>query len=354
MKTNEFTTIDEGVWDYLKRAGIAGEKAQVAAMAAYDQQKTQAAGFAAWATKLQQAFYGALNANAISLTENHTKNIENVNYKKFDLILESIITEQTQDIVSWMKNYVKAFMTNYVLPTNYDATITSLINQFKTTLKQEYAKNPKKQYNFQDAPNGPVAKIFNYIYSIGQQQQRDARGNIQSYERRNSTAGAAGTAGAGGAGGAAGTGAAGATGAGGTAGAAGTGARTAATGTVGAAGAGTTGATGATGAAGARTGTPAVATGARVGAGTEIELPGTNLKFRYSPQWITADGKIASDSSAKVLNQIASGVNRADISMRDLTDARRQPYKTGPGMSQYSENKKNLKNMISKTKARKL
>jgi hypothetical protein len=344
MKTNEFTTIDEGVWDYLKRAGIAGEKAQVAAMAAYDQQKTQAAGFAAWATKLQQAFYGALNANAISLTENHTKNIENVNYKKFDLILESIITEQTQDIVSWMKNYVKAFMTNYVLPTNYDATITSLINQFKTTLKQEYAKNPKKQYNFQDAPNGPVAKIFNYIYSIGQQQQRDARGNIQSYERRNSTAGA--------------------TGAGGTAGAAGTGARTAATGTVGAAGAatgtvdaagaGTTGATGATGAAGARTGTPAVATGARVGAGTEIELPGTNLKFRYSPQWITADGKIASDSSAKVLNQIASGVNRADISMRDLTDARRQPYKTGPGMSQYSENKKNLKNMISKTKARKL
>jgi LysM repeat protein len=58
-------------------------------------------------------------------------------------------------------------------------------------------------------------------------------------------------------------------------------------------------------------------------AGQEIEMPGTNQKFKFSPTWIDSQGTPAAQSVANVLNQLASGVSQADIAMSDLKAARR-------------------------------
>lgn len=71
--------------------------------------------------------------------------------------------------------------------------------------------------------------------------------------------------------------------------------------------------------------------------GKEIEFPGSNVKFTYSAQWLTPDGKPASEPAEKVLTQLATGVSPADLNINDITSARRNLYKGAPGMT---ENKK--------------
>lgn len=68
---------------------------------------------------------------------------------------------------------------------------------------------------------------------------------------------------------------------------------------------------------------PVAAAPAAPTAGQEMEMPGTNQKFKFSPTWIDAQGTPASQSVANVLNQLASGVSQADIAMSDLKAARR-------------------------------
>jgi hypothetical protein len=58
-------------------------------------------------------------------------------------------------------------------------------------------------------------------------------------------------------------------------------------------------------------------------ASQEIELPGTNYKFKYSPSWLDAAGKPASDAVAKILNQLAAGKTGADLDRNEIRDARR-------------------------------
>lgn len=81
-------------------------------------------------------------------------------------------------------------------------------------------------------------------------------------------------------------------------------------------------------------------------AGTEIEMPGTNIKFKYSPQWVTADGKPASSASEKVLNQLASGVSKADVPAGDLIAARRNLYQNAVGMGAYESKKRKKSNIL--------
>lgn len=57
-------------------------------------------------------------------------------------------------------------------------------------------------------------------------------------------------------------------------------------------------------------------------AGLAIEMPGTNIKYTYTPQWISADGKAAPAAVVKVLNQLASGVDKANLSTSDIVGAR--------------------------------
>jgi hypothetical protein len=54
----------------------------------------------------------------------------------------------------------------------------------------------------------------------------------------------------------------------------------------------------------------------------EIELPGTNYKYKLSPSWLDATGKPASEAVARVLNQLAAGKTGADIPVSDLQRAR--------------------------------
>lgn len=68
---------------------------------------------------------------------------------------------------------------------------------------------------------------------------------------------------------------------------------------------------------------PVAAAPAAPTAGQEMEMPGTNQKFKFSPTWIDSQGTPASQSVANVLNQLASGVSQADIAMSDLKAARR-------------------------------
>lgn len=68
--------------------------------------------------------------------------------------------------------------------------------------------------------------------------------------------------------------------------------------------------------------------------GQEFEFPGSNVMFKYTPQWLTADGKPAGPAAEKVLNQLASGVQKADLDQRDLISARRNLYKGAPGMTE--------------------
>jgi LysM repeat protein len=57
--------------------------------------------------------------------------------------------------------------------------------------------------------------------------------------------------------------------------------------------------------------------------GQEIEMPGTNMKYKFSPQWTNDKGEAAPEAVVKVLSQLASGVDKADIAMSDLKAARR-------------------------------
>jgi hypothetical protein len=54
----------------------------------------------------------------------------------------------------------------------------------------------------------------------------------------------------------------------------------------------------------------------------EIELPGTNYKYKLSPSWLDAAGKPASEAVARVLNQLAAGKTGAEIPVSDLQRAR--------------------------------
>ena len=210
MKTNEFTNLDEGFkdqllnlagragaasWDWLAKTGVRGRTAADIEMTKQSQKHTLEIGFASWATRAQQAFYGALNAGAITLTEHDNINMKKLTFEKFDLLLESMINEDAaHNAANWIKEYVKQFMVNYVKPPNYDTVIDNLANQFQQAIEMQYKKNPKVQYNFNDtkkplasAPgsitpikssSGPVRTIYEYIYGIGLLQQRDKEGRL--------------------------------------------------------------------------------------------------------------------------------------------------------------------------------
>jgi hypothetical protein len=57
--------------------------------------------------------------------------------------------------------------------------------------------------------------------------------------------------------------------------------------------------------------------------GQEIEMPGTNLKFKYDADWKDSAGNPADPAIQKVLQQLASGVDKASIPRADLNAARR-------------------------------
>ena len=57
--------------------------------------------------------------------------------------------------------------------------------------------------------------------------------------------------------------------------------------------------------------------------GQEIEMPGTNLKFKYDADWKDSSGNAADPAIQKVLQQLASGVDKASIPRADLNSARR-------------------------------
>lgn len=72
--------------------------------------------------------------------------------------------------------------------------------------------------------------------------------------------------------------------------------------------------------------------------GTEIEFPGTNIVFKYenTPQWVTKDKKLpANQYPSKVLSQLAKGVSKDNINMRDLTSSRRNLHWDAVGMGAY-------------------
>jgi len=69
--------------------------------------------------------------------------------------------------------------------------------------------------------------------------------------------------------------------------------------------------------------TPASATAAGPKPGQEMEMPGTTSKFKYSPNWIGADGKPAPEAVSTVLTQLATGTDKADLNTTDLLRARR-------------------------------
>jgi LysM repeat protein/ribosomal protein L12E/L44/L45/RPP1/RPP2 len=71
----------------------------------------------------------------------------------------------------------------------------------------------------------------------------------------------------------------------------------------------------------AATPTPAEPKGPK--AGDELQMPGTDLKYKFTPQWLDDQGKPAPDAVVKVLTQLASGVDKSDIEMGDLRAARR-------------------------------
>jgi len=68
---------------------------------------------------------------------------------------------------------------------------------------------------------------------------------------------------------------------------------------------------------------PSATTVKQVTAGTKIEMPGTNMAFTYTPQWVDSAGNPANNAVAKVLMQIASGTSLDQLDMRDLRAARR-------------------------------
>jgi LysM repeat protein len=57
--------------------------------------------------------------------------------------------------------------------------------------------------------------------------------------------------------------------------------------------------------------------------GQEIEMPGTNTKYKFTPQWLDDQGKPAPEAVVKVLSQLASGINKADLPLDDIRNARR-------------------------------
>lgn len=61
---------------------------------------------------------------------------------------------------------------------------------------------------------------------------------------------------------------------------------------------------------------------AEIKSGTQVTMPGTNLKFTYSPNWLDAAGKPATTAVAKVLTMIASGIQLDQIPLGDLQAAR--------------------------------
>ena len=57
---------------------------------------------------------------------------------------------------------------------------------------------------------------------------------------------------------------------------------------------------------------------------TKITLPGTNLDFTKITQWVGPQGQVAGPYSSKVLDQLANGVNPADIPMSDIQRLRQE------------------------------
>jgi hypothetical protein len=71
----------------------------------------------------------------------------------------------------------------------------------------------------------------------------------------------------------------------------------------------------------AQTTTPAEPAGPKPG--MKLEMPGTNTEYTFTPQWLDSKGNSASEAVVKVLMQLASGTDKADINMADLKAARR-------------------------------
>lgn len=57
---------------------------------------------------------------------------------------------------------------------------------------------------------------------------------------------------------------------------------------------------------------------------TKITLPGTNMAFTKTTQWVGPQGQVAGKYSSKVLDQLANGVNPADIPMSDIQRLRQE------------------------------
>jgi hypothetical protein len=69
--------------------------------------------------------------------------------------------------------------------------------------------------------------------------------------------------------------------------------------------------------------------------GKVIDFPGSDMKFKYSTNWVDPKGNPASQEVMNVLNQISSGVSPDKIPTRDLLIARRSL-----GLSEVKKNKK--------------
>ena len=105
------------------------------------------------------------------------------------------------------------------------------------------------------------------------------------------------------------------------------------------------------------TATPASAPAAGPKSGQEMEMPGTTSKFKYSPNWIGADGKPAPEAVSTVLTQLATGTDKADLNTTDLLRARRslgmQENKKRYGSNLTSPARKAMRmfeNFVEKTK----
>ena len=101
----------------------------------------------------------------------------------------------------------------------------------------------------------------------------------------------------------------------------------------------------------------AAATPAGPKPGQEMEMPGTTSKFKYSPNWIGADGKPAPEAVSTVLTQLATGTDKADLNTADLLRARRslgmQENKKRYGRNLTSPARKAMRmfeNFVEKTK----
>ena len=159
MKSNEFAknNLNEGVGDWLKRLGFAGETAQLTALTQQKLEQQAAVGSVSWLLQAKQAFDAALNSGAVKLSI--SENINSVTFEQFDHILENtILNEAALTPDQWMKEYMSKFTRGQDLPSNYDQIMTTLSKEFEN----EIIKNPKMDWRL---PQGAPKKIYDFMAS---------------------------------------------------------------------------------------------------------------------------------------------------------------------------------------------